>query len=269
MKVGIFINTTKTEANKAANKFSKMLIENNIDYKVVNLKSDCKDVDVIAVFGGDGTILSVVESAIEYDVPIFAVNEGTLGFLSSIESNELQNAVQIIKDTSNIQKRSVIKVITNDKTYYALNEAIVQRIITGNFMCGIARLNLDINNQFVDSYNVDGIIISTPTGSTAYSLSAGGAILTPDLPALIVTPICPHSLHNRPIVYPDSYQATIKVLENSTKVGLFIDGKFIKEIKGGDKIEIVKSRRMVKFYKSNEQFFEKLLKKLNKWSETK
>ena len=268
MKVGIFINTSKTEANKAANKFSKMLLENDIEYKVVNLKSDCKDVDVIAVFGGDGTILSVVDSAIEYDVPILAVNEGTLGILYSIESNELSNAIEIIKDTSNIQKRSVIKVITNKKTYYALNEIIVQRIITGNFMCGIARLNLEINNQFVDSYNVDGLILSPPTGSTAYSLSAGGSILTPDLPAFIATPICAHSLHNRPIVYPDNYQATITVSDNSTKTGLFIDGKFVKEVKGGDKIEVVKSRRMVKFYKSNEQFFEKLLKKLNKWSET-
>ncbi len=268
MKVGIFINTTKTEANKAANKFSKMLIENNIEYKVVNLKSDCKDVDVIAVFGGDGTILSVVDSAIEYDIPIFAVNEGTLGFLSSIESNELASAVDIIKDTSSIQKRSVIKVISNDKTYYALNEVIVQRVITGKFTCGITRLNLEINNQFVDSYDVDGLIVSTPTGSTAYSLSAGGAILTPDLPALIATPICAHSLHSRPIVYPDNYQTTITVLNNSTKVGLFVDGKFIKEVKCGDKIDVVKSKRMVKFYKSNEQFFDKLLKKLNKWSGT-
>ena len=112
------------------------------------------------------------------------------------------------------------------------------------------------------------MILSTPTGSTAYSLSAGGSILTPDLPAFIATPICAHSLHNRPIVYPDNYQATITVSDNSTKTGLFIDGKFVKEVKGGDKIEVVKSRRMVKFYKSNEQFFEKLLKKLNKWSET-
>ncbi|MBO5927149.1 MAG: NAD(+)/NADH kinase, partial [Clostridia bacterium] len=226
------------------------------------------DIDVIAVFGGDGTILSVIDLAIEYDVPIFAVNEGTLGFLSSIESDELSNAINIIKNDANIQKRSVIKAVTKDKAYYALNEVIVQRTMASNFICGITRLNLNVNGQFVDNYSVDGLIISTPTGSTAYSLSAGGSILTPDVPALIATPICPHSLHNRPLVYPDTYSATIKVLDKSAKVGLFVDGKYIKDLKTGDSVDVVKSKRYVKFYKSNEQFFEKLLKKLNKWSET-
>ncbi len=266
MKVGIFINTSKSEANKAANLFSKMLSENNIESKVVNLKSDCKDVDVISVFGGDGTILSVVDIAMEYDIPIFAVNEGTLGFLSTIESNELASAIEIIKNKENIEKRSVMKVVYNGKKYYALNEVTVQRIITGSFMAGISKLSLELNSQFVDRYNVDGLIVSTPTGSTAYSLSAGGSILTPDLNAFTVTPICPHSLHNRPIVYPDNYQATITVLDNSTKSGLFIDGKFIKEVKSGDSINVLKSKKMVKFYKSNKQFFDKLLIKLNKWS---
>ncbi len=268
MKVGIFINTSKGEANKAANIFSKMLSENNIESKVVNLKSDCKDIDVISVFGGDGTILSVVDFATEYDIPIFAVNEGTLGFLSTIESNELSSAVEVIKNKNNIEKRSVMKVLYNGKKYYALNEVIVQRIITGNFMAGISKLSLEINGQFVDKFNVDGLIVSTPTGSTAYSLSAGGSILTPDLQAFSVTPICPHSLHNRPIVYPDNYQAKITVLGNTTKSGLFIDGKFIKELKANDSISVLKSKKTVKFYKSNKQFFEKLLIKLNKWSET-
>jgi NAD+ kinase len=162
-----------------------------------------------------------------------------------------------------------MKIYYNDKRYYALNEVVVQRIITGNFMAGITKLSLNINNQFVDKYNVDGLIISTPTGSTAYSLSAGGSILTPELSAFIATPVCPHSLHNRPIVYPDTYQAKITVNENSNKTGLFVDGKFVKELKSNDTVTVLKSRRMVKFYKSNEQFFEKLLIKLNKWSETK
>ena len=88
MKVGIFINTTKSEANTTASAFGKALLDNGIDYKIVNLKEDCKGVDVIAVFGGDGTILRVVEYALEYDIPILAVNIGTVGFLSCVESNE-------------------------------------------------------------------------------------------------------------------------------------------------------------------------------------
>lgn len=268
MRVGIFINTTKSQANTSANLFGKMLAENGIEYKIVNLKEDCKNVDVIAVFGGDGTILRVVEYAIEYDVPVLAINEGTVGFLSSVESGELQKAVDTLKNGGEIQKRSVVKAYLNGRKYYALNEVIIERISTANAMCGVAKLSLEINNQFVDNYNVDGLIIATPTGSTAYSLSAGGSIISPDVNAFIVTPICPHSLHNRPIVYSDNNPAKVEVLENSSKCGLFIDGKYVKEIKVGDKIDVLKSKKSIKFYKSNEKFFEKLLIKLNKWSGT-
>ena len=102
MKVGIFINTTKSEANTTASIFAKSLMENGIDYKIVNLKEDCKDVDVIVVFGGDGTILRVVEYALEFDVPILAVNIGTVGFLTCIESNEVEKAVNLIKNSKDL-----------------------------------------------------------------------------------------------------------------------------------------------------------------------
>ncbi len=269
MKVGIFINTTKSQANTAANIFGGMLADNGIESKVVNLKEDCKDIDVIAVFGGDGTILRVVDYAIEYDIPVLAINEGTVGFLSSVEGNELEKAVEIIKNGGEIQKRSVIKTYLNDKKFYALNEVIIERISTINSMSGVAKLSLEINDQFVDNYNVDGLIVATPTGSTAYSLSAGGSIISPDVNAFIITPICPHSLHNRPIVYSDNSSAKVTVLGNSSKCGLFIDGKYIKEVKVGDTIDVLKSKKNIKFYKSNEKFFEKLLIKLNKWSSTK
>ncbi len=269
MKVGIFINTTKSQANTAANIFGGMLHDNGIDSKVVNLKEDCKDIDVIAVFGGDGTILRVVEYAIEYDIPVLAINEGTVGFLSSVESNELQKAVDIIINGGEIQKRSVIKSYLNGKKFYSLNEVIVERISTTSALSGVAKLSLDINGQFVDNYNVDGLIIATPTGSTAYSLSAGGSIISPDVNAFIVTPICPHSLHNRPIVYSDNAMAKITVLDNSSKCGLFVDGRYVKEVKVGDTIDVLKSKKSIKFYKSNEKFFEKLLLKLNKWSGTR
>ena len=263
MKVGIFINTTKSDANKHANEFSAILHDKGIESKVVHLKEDCKDVDVIAVFGGDGTILRVVEYAISYDIPILAVNTGTVGFLTCIEPNQLEKAVELI--TSNkpsIEKRSVLKIRYNGVKYYALNEVLVQR-----YQCGVCKLSLEIGGNFVDKFNADGIIISTPTGSTAYSLSAGGSVLTPDINAFIATPICSHSLHNRPIVYSDSNTAIVKVLENSNKCTLFIDGKKISLLNGGEKIEVLKSKKMVKFYTMQANFFEKLIYKLNKWSE--
>lgn len=268
MKVGIFINTTKEEANKSANRFGGLLLNNGIESKVVNLKEDCKDIDVIAVFGGDGTILRVVEYAFEYDIPILAINTGSLGFLTCLESQELEKAVEVIKNVKNVEKRSIMKIMVNGKKHYALNEALIARSTSPTGICGVVKLSLELGGKFVDKYNSDGLIISTPTGSTAYSLSAGGAIITPDVSAFIATPICPHSLHNRPIVYPDSYSARITILENSAKCSLYIDGKSIKHLKNGESIEIVKSRGNVKFYKTQDNFFEKLLMKLNKWSET-
>ena len=269
MKIGIFINTTKSEANTTASAFGKALNENGIDYKIVNLKEDCKDVDAIAVFGGDGTILRVVEYALEFDVPILAVNIGTIGFLSCVESNELNKAVELIKNQRDFDKRSVIKVKCGGNKYYALNEALVQRFTSGTSMSEVAKLSLSIGGDFVDKYYADGMIISTPTGSTAYSLSCGGAIITPDLNAFIATPVCPHSLHSRPVVYSDSYEAEISVLDNSCKCALYVDGKFVSNVKRGESVKVTRSRKMVKFYKTQDNFFEKLLIKLNKWSETK
>lgn len=268
MKVGIFINTTKGEANKAANEFGRMLLKNNVESKVVNLKEDCKDIDVIAVFGGDGTILRVVDYALSFDIPILAVNTGSLGFLTCVEKNDLKKAVDLIVYGGTIEKRSVMKVVSGGNKYYALNEALIQRYITGGSVNGVAKISLEIGGKFVDNYVADGIIISTPTGSTAYSLSAGGAIMTPDLNAFIVTPVCAHSLHNKPIVYGDGTTSIIKVSENSYKCSLFIDGKFEKLLQPGDEVEISKSRKMIKFYATESTFFEKLLYKLNKWSDT-
>ncbi|MBR6737519.1 MAG: NAD(+)/NADH kinase [Clostridia bacterium] len=269
MKVGIFINTTKSEANTTASAFSKTLQQNGIDYKIVNLKEDFKDIDVITVFGGDGTILRVIEYALEFDVPILAVNIGTVGFLSCVESNELEKAVELIKDKAELDKRSVLKVKINGVKYYALNECLVQRYNSNLSTSEVAKLSLSIGGNFVDKYFADGMIISTPTGSTAYSLSCGGSIMTPDLSAFIATPVCSHSLHSRPIVYPDSYQAEVKVLENSSKCALYIDGKYVKSLNRGDVVEVSRSRKTVKFFKTDDNFFEKLLIKLNKWSETR
>ncbi len=269
MKAGLFINTTKSEANTTASAFGKALIENGIDYKIVNLKEDCKDVDLIVVFGGDGTILRVVDYALEFDIPILAVNIGTVGFLACVEADELQKSIELIKNNKLYDKRSVMKIVSGDYVYYALNEALVQRCSNGVSMSEVAKLSLTIGGSFVDKYFADGIIVSTPTGSTAYSLSCGGSIMTPDLNAFIATPVCPHSLHSRPIVYSDSKIANISVLENSSKCALYVDGKFVKNLKKGESVEVSRSRRMIKFYKTEDNFFEKLLIKLNKWSETK
>lgn len=269
MKVGIFINTAKDEANIAANVFSGMLTDADIGSKVVNLKEDCKDVDAIAVFGGDGTILRVVEFAAFYDLPILAVNIGKLGFLSSVESNELEYAVKLLKDQKEFDKRSILKVYAGENFYYALNDAVVQRNMAGYTMNEVVHLSLEVNENPVNEFYADGLIVSTPTGSTAYSLSAGGSIMTPDVNAIIATPICSHTLNNRPIVMSDSCKIKVNVLENTAKCALYVDGKFVKQLNYNESITVVKSKKTVKFYTKNVDFFEKLSVKLNNWSSVK
>ena len=156
-----------------------------------------------------------------------------------------------------------MKVVVGDKKYYALNEACIQR--NGN-MSEVVSLSLNIGGNLAYKLIADGIVVSTPTGSTAYSLSAGGSIITPDLNAFIATPVCAHSLSTRPIVYNDACVAKVTVEKRSTKCGLYIDGKFVKQLNAGDNVELSKSKKTVKFFAYNDNFFEKLLTKLNLWS---
>ena len=129
-----------------------MLLKNDIKYKIVHLKEDCKDVDLIAVFGGDGTILSVVDYAMTYNIPILAINTGKVGFLSSLESDEIEKAIELIKNDCDFEKRSVMKVTVNGVKYYALNEIVVERRIEGSSKSEVASLNLELNGNFVDKY---------------------------------------------------------------------------------------------------------------------
>mgnify|MGYP000003462748 FL=1 len=266
MKVGIFINTTKNDASVAADEFSKLLAKNGVETRVVNLPDDCTGLDAIAVFGGDGTILRVVDFAIDYDLPVLAVNVGTVGFLSSVDRSDLNSAVELVLNGKINDKRAVIRVTAGDKKFYALNEASVQRDTDGVSIAEAIKLRLNVDKKFVDDIMCDGLIIATPTGSTAYSLSAGGAILTPNLPALIATPICPHSFRIRPIVFGDDLTAEIEVLAGSGKCALFVDGRKIKTIRAGEKVTVQKSKRYVRFYKADNDFFERLTTKLNTWS---
>lgn len=266
MKIGIYINTTKNDASVVADEFSKLLAQKNVETRVVNLPDDCVGLDAIAVFGGDGTILRVVDFAIDYDLPVLAVNVGTVGFLSSVEGRDLNKAVDLLLVGSANDRRTVIKVVVGDKKFYALNEAAVQRDTDGVSIAEAVKLGLNIDKKFVDDLICDGLMIATPTGSTAYSLSAGGAILTPDVPALIATPVCAHSFRVRPIVFGDGMTAEIEVLSGSSKCALFVDGKKVKSMRSGEKVTVQKSKRCVRFYRADNDFFEKLLSKLNSWS---
>lgn len=176
-----------------------------------------EDSDFIICVGGDGTFLKAARGAFPHKKPILGVNKGTVGFLAEVETGEVEMAIdRIVSGEYKIQPRMVlnIEVIRDGRTIYrnhAINDAVVSRMALSR----ILRLKVMINGEFVDSYASDGVIISTPTGSTGYSLSAGGPIVAPDMRLMLVSPICPHILYSRSFIIEDTKTISISIAGSS------------------------------------------------------
>jgi len=231
---------------------------------LIELESLLKDggFTCVAVFGGDGTMLLYSPICSKYDVPIFAVNMGKLGFLSQLELHDLKHGLTLLKEGNYYHDvRTMLKVDYKGLQVDALNEVI----LCNKKRNGTISLNVWIDSEFVDTYVGDGIILSTPTGSTAYSLSAGGPIAYPDLDITILTPLCAHSLRNCPIVF--SGETKVKI-EANQYAECYVDGNLLPwQIEEGSPICVSKSNKVVKFVKfKHSTFFSKLFKKLSIWN---
>lgn len=269
MRVGIYLNIKyKSKKNEFLNKIFSVLCKNKIDCVEISAVSQIKGLDVLLVLGGDGTILGIASECALCGVKIMGVNFGHMGFLTDFEENQLDNALDlIINGNYETVKRSMLKINYGNNEYYALNEVVIQRCTTGNSFSNTVNLHAEIDGTTVDNFSADGLIVSTPTGSTAYSLSAGGSILTPDLAAFIMTPICPHSLHSRPIVFSDGATVKINQSDKNCMLNLTVDGKVVETLKGYGVITVKKAERFAEFISlSKNNFFDKLLIKLNIWS---
>lgn len=269
MKVGIYFNKKYlTEKSARVDKISKSLKVHGLICKKVNDFDDLNGLDVLFVLGGDGTILAIASECAKRKIKILGINCGHLGFLAETELENTDEAVSLICNGNyQTQKRSMLEIKVGEKTYYALNDVVVQRSTSGNRFSNTVDLRAEINGSTVDNFTSDGIIVSTPTGSTAYSLAAGGSVMTPDLKAFIMTPICAHSLHSRPVVYSDDSVLKIYQTENGTPLNIVIDGRVIGELTEGATVVIKKADRYAEFItRSDNDFFKKLLLKLNIWS---
>ena len=219
--------------------------------------------DLIVVIGGDGTILRTASYAVNTGAPILAINAGTVGFLSSYESGDVEKCVEDIKsDALIISERSVLCVKAGENEYIALNDAVVERDRSIDGKTIVTKLDVSIDGQLVYNLSADGVIVATPTGSTAYSLSAGGVILTPDLKSFIVTPICSHSLGTRPVVYDDQKKLTIGVCKNSCDCVLSVDGKPVEKLKFSAEVTVSKYEKYLKIIDNNRNFYQKIHNKL-------
>jgi NAD+ kinase len=225
-------------------------------------------VDVLLVFGGDGTILGIAGKAGEAGIPILGINLGGTGFLTEVENDSIEDACSLLlKGDYNIEERSMLETCRESAVYRALNDVVLSRDAL-DAAKKIVRFEICSDGIPVDVIESDGLIISTPTGSTAYSLSAGGPILSPRIAGTLITAICPHSLHFRPLLLCDSEVISVKV-GSENRVNAAFDGNNKFTITKGQGISVTKSEIRPKFIRfSNRNFYFKLRNKLNKWSTT-
>jgi len=226
-------------------------------------------VEMIIVLGGDGTLLSVARRVWNKNIPILGVNLGGLGFLTEITLDELYPVLEkVLRDDFAINEREVLNagVIRSGKRiaeFIVLNDAVINK----GALARIIDLETTINGEYLSTFRSDGLIISTPTGSTAYNLSAGGPIVYPSLHTIIITPICPHTLTIRPIIIPDDVKIRALLKSRNEEVTLTLDGQQGFTLKFEDVVEVGKAEGRILLIKSPyRQYFELLREKL-KWGE--
>jgi NAD+ kinase len=224
--------------------------------------------ELLLVLGGDGTILQVLHDTQEQLRPIFGINLGSLGFLTTVCSSDALQAVDAIAhDTYVLSPRTLLYLeVERDGRIVSKRTGLNDVVISRGELSRLIKLQVSINGQALTQYNADGLIISTPTGSTAYSLSAGGPVLAPDSGVFLVTPICPHVLTNRSLIVSDASLIEITPSHGQSNVFLTVDGQDLQTITSGDVVRIRKAQRELPLAMLPEMpFFEVLRKKL-KWS---
>ena len=227
-----------------------------------------KHPDFALVLGGDGTLLSAARAVAHESVPILAVNLGSLGFLTEVPLNELYVALEAVdKGQCPVEERSVLdcRLIRNEQCItqnFALNDVVVNK----SAISRLVEFDLYIDGNFVFQYKADGVIIATPTGSTAYSLAAGGPVLMPSVDAFVVTPVCPHSLTHRPLVVTETSQIELRVETGEEQAFLSIDGQIGLPVQQGDRVFCQRAGHKVKLMRLRRTFFDVLRNKL-KWGQ--
>jgi NAD+ kinase len=229
--------------------------------------------ELLIVLGGDGTLLSAARAAINpiaggREIPLFAVNLGSLGFLTAIKVDDIYNQLEhVLRGDYQVAKRRLLHTeLWRANRKIAEHEALNDMVLTKTEIARMIDLEIYVDRYFVCVYTADGLIVSTPTGSTAYSLSAGGPIMTPTVSALAITPICPHMLTNRPVIVPDESEIQVTV-RNSGSTHLTIDGQVGESLEPEDRIVCRRSEHSISLiHPPGTAFFDVLREKL-KWGD--
>ena len=274
-KVLIIVNKKKKDSSNITQDIRDYLKNENIEVFVLYTGFDFPDIDYLdeidlaISLGGDGTVLNAARLLADYSIPIIPINLGTFGFITEVSKTEWLSAFE--------EYRSGLLGLSNrvmlDISVYRKNKKIEHfrglndLVINADGIAKLLYLNIDLNKDSLGIYRADGVIIATPTGSTAYSLAAGGPIMHPDMSSMILTPICPFSLSNRPIVIPSTDRITIKVKKDQrAHVILTVDGQVVFPLEPDDEIRITEAEKKISIVRSDKRSFYGVVKSKLGWS---
>jgi NAD+ kinase len=279
LRAGIFTNLYKDTDLSVTRLLVETLDKNGVDWLIhrdvggvfagnaVFDETTAADIDVLITLGGDGTILRIAEYAARTKTPILGINLGFTGFLTECEPEQIGAVIRELGERSfHTEDRTLLRADFGEGAFHALNDVVVLR----DGQSRMPELEVEIGGELVDRYHCDGFIVSTPTGSTAYSLSAGGPIISPHARALALTPITPHSLHSRPLVVSEDEQILVRIGGQSVATVISADGAIKGTLPAGGVLRVEKSAYTVSFVRlgTGRGFYSKLLSKLNKWGMT-
>lgn len=248
MKFCLVVNNTKPFAKEFAEEFIQEVCKRGFEFYLFD-GVVTEGTDFAVVFGGDGTILKFVRSAC-VSVPVLGINCGKMGFLAESGKSAAEYLDELVKNNYILDKRYFLEVECLGQKFYALNEVVIGRADTINLM----DVNVQTNGGSLDHYRADGVIVATPTGSTAYSLSAGGPVLSPKVPAFVVTPVCPHSLQSKAIVLPNEEAVEISA-STSGKCVVVVDGVSVMTTEKEVCVRVSGSKEGVSFVRIDKRSF--------------
>ncbi|MBU0485243.1 MAG: NAD(+)/NADH kinase [Proteobacteria bacterium] len=262
-KAGIILKKESSEPRRIGEELVDWFTAKSINAVVDEITPD---MDILVILGGDGTLLHVADQASRYGIPVVGVNLGDLGFLTEVVVKDRYEALEkIMAGSVVIENRLMLKVRLKSKDdesswQYALNDVVISK---GN-VDRLVELSTWADDEYITTYKADGLIFSTPTGSTAYNLSAGGPIVRPDLHAILVTPICPFMLESRPVLLPHTTRLATKVAGPVNDVKIIVDGRSAWDMREDDILEVRAAGNPLRLICSPQKgYFEILRSKLN------
>ena len=274
-RVGVVVNTTKKGIGKVVDQLVSVVsghgaevlvygdLKDGVSRNLVSEASLASDAEIVIALGGDGTILRAAHLVQESSTPILGVNLGRLGFLADSAPGELEDAIdRLILGKYEVNDRLALEAEIGDTKAFSLNEIVIEKGVTARLI----ELKTWIGDVPVSSFWGNGLIVSTPTGSTSYSLSAGGPVLHPSLDAIIITPICPHSLSQRPLVVPADQQISVQMVAEHADIILTADGQTVETLNPDDRVVIRRSDRRVRLIDLQGLSFYELLRRKLDWN---